>query len=146
MSNDEHRRLQRRLKNSLTVATFLGGFTLASLSFILPLQIHIPPITFFSNTIDYKQLLILFVGVASAALITSVYGIKAAIVRETKEFDLFTKLAVYSYEAGYLAILVLLPLLVAPFSVWSSILILIVEFLWLIIWGVDQVRRQRKKR
>jgi hypothetical protein len=144
------REWETRVKESLTVATFLGGLTLAALTFIPQLTLPFRPVTFFSISITlpdfYKEILIGLAGVASSFLITSVFGLKTVLVREREEREFFSRLAVFSYEAGYLFLLLLLPFLVAPFSIYTVILISIIEGLWFIIIGKDKRSRETFKK
>jgi hypothetical protein len=143
-----------RTDQSLRVATFLDGLTLTALTFIVGLEINYPPITFITIsyhppftflliTISYKELLILVSGTAAAFLISSVFGLKAVLVRGQSEREFFASFALYSYEAGYLAILIFLPLLVLPFSMLGTVAIAIVEALWFTIWIADHIRGER---
>jgi hypothetical protein len=135
-----------RTEKSLTVAAFLGGLILGPLTFILDLKIEDPPfetLSFSIVTITYKDLLILFSGIAAATLISSVYGLKTVLVHGKSEHKFFSRFALWSYEAGYLAILVLVPLLVWPFSMFSAIVILIIELLWVPIWITDKLKSRK---
>lgn len=66
---------------------------------------------------------------------------KTILVHKKKEHEEFSKFAVISYEAGYLAILILLPLLVAAFSIYCTFPILIAEALWLTVFFRDKTCR-----
>ena len=117
------------------MAIFLGGLTLGALPFIVQLKIPLGGLNLFSFTISppplYKELLIFFTGAASTLLITSVFGLKTILVHRKDEHEEFSKFAIISYEAGYLAILIVLPLLIGAFSIYCIFPVLIVEGIWL---------------
>jgi len=136
-----------RTERSLTVAIFLGGLTLTALTVIFGLEINYPPILFLSMTISYKELLILISGIGAALLITSVFGLKSVLVRGQSEDEFFAKFVFAFYEAGFFAILVLvLPLLVLPFSTVTAVVILIVEASWFTVWFIDVLKRWKRRK
>jgi len=66
----------------------------------------------------------------------SVFGMKVVIVDKLKGDELFSRIALYTYESGFVALASLLPLLVYPFFPLGAIIILTVESGWGIIFLV----------
>ena len=81
---------------------------------------------------DYKEMLIFVAGIAASLLIMSVFGIKVVLVDKRKGNEVFSIVALYTYEAGFGALAILLPILVYAFSpIGASIIIGIIGG-----WGV----------
>jgi hypothetical protein len=130
-------------ERSLTLATFLGGLSLGVLSFLFQVDAKILPddkVPFFSNSEDYKGVLIFVTGIAGTLLIISVFSIKIAIVDNLNRHHPFGRIALLTYEAGLIALLALLPFLVYPFSILGTVIIIIIEVGWGIMFGVYKLR------
>lgn len=98
LSKIEKRR--RRIKESLTVAQFLGGFTVAVLTFLITLEIPSGG-KFFSESIDpnfHKNVLITITGISSTFLILSIRGMKRVVVVERFQ-NKFSNVSLGLYEA-----------------------------------------------
>jgi hypothetical protein len=92
---------------------------------------------------DYKKILIFVAGIAATFLILSVFAIKVVIVDKRKGNELFSITALYTYEAGFIALALLLPLLVYPFFPLGAIIILIIEAGWGVIFLVYKLSNGR---
>jgi hypothetical protein len=145
-----------RLKNSLMVATFLGGISFGAVTFLIGLDTTKIPnqtnhatssltiIAYPIPTIVYKQFLIGGIGIASTLLIVSVFFIKAIIVQNKGESDILSKIALGFYEAGFAVLLIFIPFIVAPFSSpeMGSIIIAI-EIIWAGLWIRNWMRKRK---
>jgi hypothetical protein len=131
----------KNLKQSLTVAIFLGGITLAVLTYLFQAKVPSERVLLL-DPMDYKRFIISVTGVASTLLLVSIFGMKVAIVHEETVKEWFSKLVLYCYEAGYIALLVLLPLLVMPFFQPTAWLIVGIEIAWGIIVAIEYKKRR----
>lgn len=149
MSNDEWLTFEK----SLTVATFLGGFALGVLTFLIQLDINDLQgleklqnlrVSFLPSPQGYKEMLIAIAGMAGALLILSVFAIKIVIVDKVERNRKFARVALLAYELGLIALLVLLPLLVIPFSGIGVVIIISIEAGLILMIGVYLFRKHRK--
>jgi hypothetical protein len=130
-------------EKSLTVATFLGGLTVGVLTFLFQVDEGKLPdfqVPFLSDSADYKGMykgmLIFVAGIAGTLLVLSVFAIKVVLVDKRKGNELFSITALYTYEAGFIALALLLPLLVYPFSLVGAIIVSMIEIGWFVIFVV----------
>ena len=124
----------KQFDKSITVATFLGSFMIGVLTFMISLE----KIEF---TLLYREILISLAGISSTLLITSVFGMKKSIVDNKDWKDFFTRSAFYSYEFGFMLVVVLLPLLVLPFSKIGAFIIFFIYIFWFYIWLKDKIKK-----
>ena len=133
-------------EKSLTVGTFLGGLTIGVLTFLFQVDegnLQDKELPFSLTPADYKKILIFVAGIAATFLILSVFAIKVVIVDKRKGNELFSITALYTYEAGFIALALLLPLLVYPFFPLGAIIILIIEAGWGVIFLVYKLSNGR---
>jgi hypothetical protein len=150
MSNDEWLTFEK----SLTVATFLGGFALGVLTFLIQLDVNDLQgleklqknlkVSFLPSPQGYKEMLIAIAGMAGALLILSVFAIKIVIVDKVERNRKFARVALLAYELGLIALLVLLPLLIIPFSGIGAVIIISIEAGLILMIGVYLFRKHRK--
>jgi hypothetical protein len=93
---------------------------------------------------DYKGLLIFVAGIAGSFLIMSVFGIKVVLVDKRKGNEVFSIVALYTYEAGFGVLAILLTLLVYPFSHIGAHIIIIIIGGWGVIFVVYKLRNHFK--
>jgi hypothetical protein len=82
-------------------------------------------------------------GIAGTLLILSVFAIKVVLVDKRKGNELFSITALYTYEAGFIALALLLPLLVYPFLPLGAIIISMMEIGWGVIFLVYKVSSRK---
>jgi hypothetical protein len=98
------------------------------------------------SPMGYKEFLITVAGIAGTLLILSVFAIKLAIVNRIKKDFYFGRFALSIYETGLLTLLLLLPLLVFPFSERGAIIIGVMEFGCGVVFGVYGIPKYILKR
>jgi hypothetical protein len=122
-----------RAERSLIVATFIGGLTIPVLTFLIELKLPlVNPVNLFGYSIGpgaYKELLIIVAGIACSLLILSVFGLKKTIVTKRAKDHWFSIFALASYESGLFAIMVIIPLMIFPFSVAGGYLIVVIRYM-----------------
>lgn len=132
---------EEHFKKSLMVAIFLGAFAIGVLTFLIQMDesklpvTQVPLLSFFGG---YKDVLIVITGIGATFLVLSIFGIKAVLVDKRGGNELFSVIALFTYETGYCILAILLPLLVYPFSAPAAIFILVIEAGWLVIFVVDK--------
>lgn len=136
-------------QKSLTVATFLGGFIIGVLTFLIQLDADKLKdiqglIPFLPSLEDYKDLLIAIAGIAGTLLILSVFGIKMVIVDQVNPQKKFARVLLSSYELGLIAILILLPLIVIPFAQVGAVIMILIEAGLILMIGVYQFRKHSR--
>lgn len=133
-------------KESLTVGTFLGGISIGVLTFLFQVEeenIENTELPFSLTAADYKKILIFVAGIAATLLILSVFAIKVVIVDKRKGNELFSITALYTYESGFIALALLLPLLVYPFLPLGAFIIWIIEAGWAVIFFVYKLPNRK---
>jgi hypothetical protein len=134
---------ERKYERSIPVATFLGGFILATLTGLFSLRPDNPIFCNNANSlfcslvicvskglpaslswIDYRQFLFGYIGLVGIFFIISVFVMKAAFVRQVKTG--FTEFSHILYKLGVVGILLLLPMIVSSFSQVGIIIFLVV--------------------
>jgi hypothetical protein len=130
-----------QFKQSLRVASFLGGISLAVLTFLFQIDENkLPHIDepFLSIFGTYKEILIFVAGTAGTLLILSVYAIKVVLVHKRKGNETFSIIAIWMYKAGFVGLALLLPLLMYPASQRGVVLISIIEIGWFVFFMVSK--------
>jgi hypothetical protein len=94
------------------------------------------PIPFVPSPEVYKELLIAMAGIAGTLLIISVFGIKMVIVDKVDRQKKFAWVMLSTYEFGLISILVLLPLMVIPFSRIGAVIMISIEAGLILMIGV----------
>jgi hypothetical protein len=126
-------------EKSLTVGTFLGGLTIGVLTFLFQVDegnLQNTELPFSLTPADYKKILIFVAGISATLLILSVFAIKVVIVDKRKGNELFSITSLYTYEAGFIALVLLLPFLVYPFLPQGAFIIWMIEAAWGVIFLV----------
>jgi hypothetical protein len=83
-------------------------------------------------------------GIAGTLLILPVFAIKVVLVDKRKGNELFFSItALFTYEAGFIALALLLPLLVYPFLPLGAIIISMMEIGWGVIFLVYKVSSRK---
>jgi hypothetical protein len=88
-------------------------------------------------------MLIFVAGIAGTLLVLSVFAIKIVLVDKRKGNKLFSIIALYTYEAVFIALALLLPLLVYPFYLVGAIIISMAEIGWLMIFVVYKLSNRQ---
>ena len=130
-------------EKSLTVAVFLGGITLGVLTFLFQVE-ETTFITKDAQSEGYKEMLIFVAGIAESLLIMSVFGIKVVLVDKRKGNEVFSIVALYTYEAGFGALVILLPILVYAFSQTGAYIIIGIIGGWGVIFCVYKILNHLK--
>jgi hypothetical protein len=123
---------KNKFELSLTVASTLGGLTLTALAVLMSSETPLTS-TFsqkFFGIVDYKEILIVGLGVVSTLFIVSVVGLKGVIVNPEYENKLYAKTSFGFYEAGFVGLFVLFPLLIMAFNSVAGWFIIIIEATW----------------
>jgi hypothetical protein len=147
----------RRYEKSIDAASFLGGLTIALLVLLIApsdnsfgVVFCSKPVSPFCNFITsvlkydyYKQLLIGGIGIVSTLLVVSVVGVKVAYIQERDQKEFFPRVSLLFYEAGFIGVLILVPVLVLPFSLAMGYVIIFILIAWgaIYLWDYRRLRK-----
>jgi hypothetical protein len=119
-------------QQTLTVTGILAGIIFAAMTFLMQSQTQITFPHWLPNIINYKELLIGGFAVVSVLLILSTVGmitIAAGVIDNPNYVQIMGLFATLSYDS----LIVLIPILVIPFSLAATIAIIIIEIFWVVV-------------
>lgn len=134
----------KKYEQSLNVASILGGLTLTALTILTTTNISEYNHKFIGIA-EFKQMLIIGFGVVGSLFIASVIGLNGVVVNPVYKNKLYANVTFGFYEAGFVGLLILFPLLIMPFNFPAAIIIIIIEGVWGSLAAINRIRNKGKK-
>jgi hypothetical protein len=123
---------KRLYETTLTVTGVLAGIIFAAMTFLMQSQAQIAFPQWLPHILNYKELLIGGLAVVGVLLILSTVGM-ITIVAGTIEHHTYKYIMGVFATISYDVLLILIPLLIIPFSLAATIVIIVIEIFWVVV-------------